>query len=270
MNLLDLPLEIILSVAERLDSSYDTIMFARTTKVLYKTLLSVVYKLNVRLENSCLLHWAAMTNNQQMTEQLANQFHADVNAKFKSSTPLIYAAAWGSTSIVEFLLRQQGISLSTEDLHGRTALWYAAWKGHVDIVDLLLQDPRTNPNCQDAKHGWTPLVAAIKQRHVDIVRNHLEIACASINTRDRKRWTPIFYAIDSRQMDIVRLLLANPAINLGVRNRKRETPLIFAASRGIVSIVEALLEHPRNGSELHDAYGRSALWLMWTEPRPLI
>lgn len=51
---------------------------------------------------------------------------------------LIWAAALGRTSVVDFL-SQQRVDLGAKDNQGFTALHWAAFQGHVDAVDVLLR-----------------------------------------------------------------------------------------------------------------------------------
>ena len=62
----------------------------------------------------------------------------DVNTRTleNEATPLVYAARWGETEIVEACLRNQGDEKARDSL-GISGLEYARAGGYSDIVELL-------------------------------------------------------------------------------------------------------------------------------------
>ncbi len=71
----------------------------------------------------------------------------------------IWACEYGHTNTVKFLF-ERGFKPDWKFMHGETGLHWAAYGGHVEIVELLL---RANPpiNAKDEVHGGTPLGWAI-------------------------------------------------------------------------------------------------------------
>jgi hypothetical protein len=71
----------------------------------------------------------------------------------------IWACEYGHTSVVRFML-DRGFKPDGSFMHGETGLHWAAYGGHVEIIDLLL---KTNSavNEKDQIHGGTPLGWAI-------------------------------------------------------------------------------------------------------------
>eukprot|EP00906_Rhabdomonas_costata_P031078 RCo043925 len=53
-------------------------------------------------------------------------------------TPLHYACSNGHIEAVQVLLQQAGIDTNAQDCYGRTALHWAAQCGHIEIVRLLM------------------------------------------------------------------------------------------------------------------------------------
>ncbi|KAF7585752.1 hypothetical protein BBP40_010167 [Aspergillus hancockii] len=237
IELRDLPVEIILYISDALGSSKNIVSFALSTVAFHDVLLSAAYNFNVQHEGSYLLHRAASKSYLQMAHKLIDQFHADTNAVYKSSTPLINATMSGSVSIVELLLRSQNISIDYRDLDGRTALWYAASHGHATIADRLLQARPAGAGYPDTKNGWTPLIVAIIKGHEKIVNSLVKANCNIINIRDHNRQTPIFHAIRRQWTGAVNHLLSQQGINLGTRT----SPINLAISYQNTALAEISL-----------------------------
>jgi ankyrin repeat protein len=115
------------------------------------------------------------------------------------------------------------------------------------------------PNVYD-RAGQTPLIAAVRQGHADVVRLLLDQG-ADANARDRQfDATVLNWAVRRDNQTILKMLLAKGA---NPRAREREhgiDPLLFAASRGQVATVKMLLDGGGD-PKTADNEGRTAL--MW-------
>jgi len=95
-----------------------------------------------------ILFYAAYNNNKEIVQILIDK-GADLNRRVNEKTPLIWAVATvKSGSEVAKLLIDSGVSLNAQDVHGRTALIWAAWMHKKEIVKLLI-DSGANPNLKD-------------------------------------------------------------------------------------------------------------------------
>ncbi|KAL6438502.1 hypothetical protein ACFW04_004528 [Cataglyphis niger] len=62
----------------------------------------------------------------------------DVNQMIDGRTPLHYAADYGQSEVVRYLL-EKGANANATDKHGITTLLAAIWEGHTNCVKLLLE-----------------------------------------------------------------------------------------------------------------------------------
>jgi hypothetical protein len=126
--------------------------------------------------------------------------------------------------------------------HSKVFLW-ACWKGHLEIVKLLIATPGFNelntPNIWET----TPIISACGNGHLEIVK--LLIATPgfdSLNTPDNNNTTPILLACEYGYLEIVKVLIATPGFNsLNTPNRVNETPFYYACRNGDLEIIQILL-----------------------------
>ena len=98
----------------------------------------------------------------------------DVNEKEPplQETGLMMAVRYNKHSIARLLLEQPTLDLNATDHMEQTALHHAAQGGNVEVVRLLLTDPRlniSNANKKD-KFGKTPVMVAMQRNRINVLR----------------------------------------------------------------------------------------------------
>lgn len=90
--------------------------------------------------------------------------NADINQQDSiSDSPYLYAGAQGKTEILAYMLEKQVPDQQKVNRFGGNALIPAAEKGHLDNVNLLLKDGRSDINHQN-NFGYTALIEAVALR----------------------------------------------------------------------------------------------------------
>jgi len=161
-------------------------------------------------------------------------------------TALAWAATRGHENVVRILLRQKDVNANPRDIEsGRTPLLWAAKGGYEGVAKLLLEREDTNPNTRDTEYGQTPLWWAAKGGYEGVAKLLLERKDTNPNTRDiQYGQTPLLYAARGGHEGVVKLLLEREDINPGIPGLDGETALVLAASRGRTGIVK-LLSKPK-------------------------
>ena len=179
--------------------------------------------------------YQAIRNNDLPTLRTLVQ-SSDVNVKGRhESTPLMYAAAYGSLDAMKLLLAA-GAGVNVKNTFDVTALLWCA--NDLDKVRLLLEKG-ANVNAQ-SKQGRTPLiVAAAHDGNSQTVKLLLDKG-ADISATDRTKNTPLLVAAHANDTESVRLLLAKGA-DINAKNSFGDTAFMNAASNGNVEVMKLLL-----------------------------
>ncbi len=175
-------------------------------------------------------------------------------------SPLI-SQIWkhGSKPEIVKLLLDYGASRNEADEKGRTALMMASYKGHKDIVKMLVHNDGL------FEQYVISMVLASKNRTrmtdkaISKISTKIEGALPIlVNAKDKSGKTALIYAIESKlkgldkdntRYDIVKTLLDSGA-NPNIKTKRGRTPLIYAASKNLEDIARLLLER---GADLSGA-----------------
>ena len=126
------------------------------------------------------LIWAGEEGHQDIIRLLAKHDKLEVNMMDEDGyTALIWAADNGHLEAVRELLKHPAIDVNCVDLDGHSALTWAADKGHTELVKLLLGRD-LNVNVRD-NEGYTPLICAAQMARIDVVDLLLEDGRTDVN-----------------------------------------------------------------------------------------
>lgn len=165
---------------------------------------------------------------------------AKINARDKNGQTAIFSAAKeGHLNVVKFLV-ESGANVDSRDNNGHTIVFVAAENGQIEVVKYLTGQPGSNINFPDSPYQQTPLFAASKEGHLNVVE-HLIMKNADVNAlRTIKKESAIHAATQNNHSHVVKHLLACNA-RTDVRNGCGQTPLLIAAKLGNVEIAEDLI-----------------------------
>jgi ankyrin repeat protein len=248
MTLADLPHELILHIANQIDSEKDILAFALLNRSFYSILIDFLYWHNVTYSKASALLWAA-THGRLATAQQALNNGATVSVTGRhKNTPLHLATNAGQLQMVEFLLSLQGVDINCTNRHLETPLLLAAKEGHGALVRLLLAQPGVEPDVVDRpwhRHcSWwqTPLAYAAMNGHASIVQALLETGRVNVNYRDRQGRTPFSYAAGNGHVEVVRIMLTVSGIEVDGRCQFGNSPFYYAVGGNHEAVVRLLLD----------------------------
>ncbi|KAI1455233.1 ankyrin repeat protein [Annulohypoxylon moriforme] len=158
-------------------------------------------------------------------------------------TPLLYAARNGEVEIVRILLEDPRVDPNARDhIFGVTPLWYASAAGHENVVKLLLGKPSVDPDSRDDQGDcMSPLSIASWRGHKSVVKLLLATEGVDPDSYDGCEQTPLGRAAWKGHEEIVDLLLEDERVNPNAKDARDFTPIILAAMEGHEGIVKLLL-----------------------------
>ncbi|GIL46013.1 hypothetical protein Vafri_3096 [Volvox africanus] len=145
--------------------------------------------------------------------------------------------------------------------NGTTPLLIAVENNHLGLLRVLLE-AGANPNLPDT-NGCTPLLAACTEGHLEMARVLLEYG-AKPNMQRRDGWTALMGATLNRSTAMAELLLAAGAqhsvlVPPGELLAMESTPLMAACGEGSLELVRLLLAEGADPNVANSA-GQTALW----------
>jgi len=177
MNLLHLPSELHLFIAEKLESQ-ELSCLSRTNHYFHSLCTPVLEHFAQQpRKRHCALEWAIVNNHPPLVQLLLSKGH-DIN---------------------DYMGR----------FYAGTALHIAVPGGHCPLIMLLLKNPALDLNKLDSD-GNTALHIAIKWRHLEVVKL-LHAAGADLEIRNKSGRTALLLALQCGQMGIMGFLIRNGA-----------------------------------------------------------
>lgn len=196
---------------------------------------------DVNAENSAgnrPLHFAATVDNLELCQLLLHA-RADINAQnHNGQTALHFATRQACQNTVMYLLNVNA-DPNIVDANGNTCSHLAIKSGHIELVGILMVDPRTDPSiCDD--EGETVLHVALKLGHFNLIPMMLPRA-RDLTRQDASGCSVIIEAIKNQLEDLALEMLKTCPKLVHTATDDLVTPLHLAAERGMTNLTKQLL-----------------------------
>ncbi|RDA94078.1 hypothetical protein CP533_5313 [Ophiocordyceps camponoti-saundersi (nom. inval.)] len=153
-------------------------------------------------------------------------------------TGLHLAAVLGLEHLVRLLIDTCGEDVDPKDNWDRTPLFYAVWRGHDGVVELLLNSGKVNVDHREIWQSRTALSFAAGDGFVTIGKLLLD-AGADPDAGDECLRTPLHYAAE-REFEGMAHLLIDRGADPDSRDKYLSTPLHYATRQGFEGMAHLL------------------------------
>ena len=182
---------------------------------------------------------ASSTGNIRALDYIIKRGESNINTKDKyGKTGMHYAAMKGHLYAVNLLICNGG-DAQMKDKRGRTALHYACEEGHLEVVKCLVVYCGVNERDEG---GNTPLHHAAIKGKIEVVE-YLVRHGGTVNERDEEGTTLLHYAAQEGHLEVVRYLVEERRMNVNERDNYGNTPADYASMREWMDVVNYLVEH---------------------------
>eukprot|EP00981_Chlorochromonas_danica_P007492 scaffold1757_cov218-Ochromonas_danica.AAC.1 len=184
----------------------------------------------------------------------------DVNKADKDGwTPFYTACHYGHVEVVKVFLLGGPVDVNkpTCNITSRKLSWlfYLSWfrdqddytpltiackNGHVELVTLLLHDPRVNAN-MTTDDGRTPLHYACRGGHIEVVKMLLLDERVDVNKTNKDGCIPLHRACSKGNVEVIRMFLLDERVDVATADKDGRTPLHYACRGGHIEVVKMLL-----------------------------
>ena len=180
--------------------------------------------------------------------------------KLTGFTGLHGASFLGGVEIVSGVLGMKEWDINGTDCMGKTALTWAARKGHQEVVKMLLEREDINPDQPETENGRTPLSCAAERGHEGVVEMLLERGDVNPDRADSRGRTPLLWAAEKGYEGVVKILLEREEVNPDQSDAMyARTPLVWATRNGHEGVVKMLLERGDVNPDRAESRGRTPL-----------
>jgi len=190
------------------------------------------------------LMMASYKNNADIIKLLIEK-GASVDAKNNRGDTVLHIAAYmGYDNLVKLFLEHASIVDHINDqtfTTKYTALHFATFKGHIDIIRLMIQ-AGAFMNLLDHQ-GNNCLMLAMLQQHFDVMNmlidEHIDVI--KVNHQDNQGNSALHIAVERTCFECIHILILKGQIDMELTNKKGDTALFTAIKVGNLEMVKTLL-----------------------------
>ncbi len=188
--------------------------------------------------------------------------NANIKAQqLDGSTALMRACYFNHYDLASYLLERR-VEVNATNIRHETALYIAAFRGHTELVDMLIKNYNADVNICD-KDGDTALSVACYENKPDTIYTLLKYNTI-VNIRGVRGDTPLHVAVCNCNNDIVEKLIQSGA-DVDAVNDSGETPLHLAVRDDNMEIFKTLILHAKNLDQCTSVGSKTVLKLLLLE-----
>ena len=122
---------------------------------------------------------------------------------------------------------------------GRTPMQIAAEKGHVGIIEKLVE--LGSEAVDTGRDGWTPMHAAALNAKVSVMETLVRLGSTAIDSLDANSWTPLFTAACKGHASVIETLVRLGSQAIDTPNESGSSPTRIAANCNQMESLKTLM-----------------------------
>ena len=186
------------------------------------------------------------TNFLELISMVIKREGIDINGKDHSNKTALHYAAYRGHQNIALMLLTNGCNVNLKDSNMKTPLHHAIENGAMGVIEHLI-DYGANIKYLNTYTKENPLHFAIKQ-NCQVIEDMIKLLVdkgVDIDAQDYILRTPLHIAIEDGNIDIA-LLLIKLGADVNLQDCEMKTPLHYTAEIGVVSLIENLIDHGAN------------------------
>ncbi len=204
------------------------------------------------------LHYAAQTGDLDIFKLILIKITNSEQSAFISALTddelniLHIASKYGHLDIVQYILSENLIDISAQDLDGRTALHWSLIQRHPEISQLLIKSTKNQSAvAQRDEQGFSPLYYAILYGFLEATASLIHKFPDALNQKFSGN-SLLHIAILTENSYMVALILRENPELIEVQNGDGQTPLALAMDAGLAHIAKALINAGASQNYIHE------------------
>ena len=183
-----------------------------------------------------------------LVRMLLTHQQLDVNQLYSDGvdTPVMKSCVHNHLEIIDLLLADPRVNVNLRNKDGITPLMFCCSNGLLESATLLLSHSNIDVNATHEKTGGMALHFASQQGHLPLVELLLTDPKVDVNRVDGLMTTPFRAACANGHVLTVKAMLADHRVDVNKGNSFNSTPLWTAANMGLLGVVESLLASGRD------------------------
>ena len=162
---------------------------------------------------------AAVMGHTEVIRSLAATGLVDWNKTDRYGCTPLYRALFSGHSDVVGIIVNQDLNFSIQDVDGETVAMAAVLSANARSVEILAEEEKCDCWNIPDHSGDTPLMAAIKRNFVNILMILLNCPRVNPNIPDRHGDSPVMTAIKEKNTILARMLIKCPRVDLRVKDK---------------------------------------------------
>ena len=156
------------------------------------------------------------------------------------ATMLHWAATRGWLNIVQLLLDKYEFHPLCKTCNGNTSLHSASKNGHLDVVQYLIAECKCDPMCKN-NDGFVPLHDASSKGHLNVVQYLITECKCDAMCKSNNGNVPLHSASNEGHLDVVQYLITEGKCDPMCKSNDGFVPLHLASLNGHLDVVQYLI-----------------------------